>query len=85
MPLTRRTPRFAELATITEALLRGDGLDVPASAVDELVNARVESVARVLGVSPRAALVHAPDTLPHTLHADVRAALPLAGLRVAPD
>lgn len=74
MPLTRRTPRFAELAAATDDLLGAAGLQVTSAAVDLLLNAHVDAVAQVLGVSPRSALVHAPDSLPRTVLTEVIAA-----------
>ena len=74
--LTRRTPRFRELAVAADAILRAAGLQVPSSRVDRTLNAHVDVVAQVLGVTPRSALVHAPDSLASTVASE---------LTVAPD
>jgi len=61
MALTRRTPRFAELAGMVEAELAQLGTPMPAELVDAALNAQVDHVAQVLGIEPRRALRYAPD------------------------
>ncbi|MFE6971321.1 hypothetical protein [Isoptericola sp. NPDC057653] len=63
MSLTRRTPRFAALAEITELELAWRGLPAPSDLVDAALNAHVESVANELQLRPDRALSYAPDEL----------------------
>ncbi len=67
MALTRRTQRFADLAAELETQLQDRGIDLDAKTVDVLLNAKVSDIANVLGMSNRAALDYAPETLPTTL------------------
>ncbi|MBX9244652.1 hypothetical protein ICW40_07490 [Actinotalea ferrariae] len=75
MAITRRTARFNELATRTEALLAEQGIVLEPSVIDRLLNAREEEVAQLLGVAPRTALGFAPDDLPQTIAVEVSAAI----------
>lgn len=75
MAITRRTARFNELATRTEALLAQRGIVLEPASIDRLLNAREEAVAQLMGISPRAALGFAPDDLPETITAEVMRAI----------
>lgn len=64
MAITRRTPLFGQIATRVEELLGPDST-VGADTVDAAINARVDTVAALMGVTPRSALLaYAPDNLP---------------------
>jgi hypothetical protein len=64
MALTRRTPRFGELAAAIDQRLQDAGVQVPPGVVDAALNEQIATVGALLGMSPRTALVHAPDELP---------------------
>ncbi len=75
MAITRRTPMFGQVATQVEELLGPDSRIDP-DTVDAATNARVDTVAALMGITPRSALLaYAPDTLP-TIVADDLAATP---------
>jgi len=59
--LTRRTPRFNELAAAVEARLASAGVVVDPKGIDENLRARIRAVGEQLGVSDRTALGYAPD------------------------
>ncbi|WP_133241315.1 hypothetical protein [Nocardioides gansuensis] len=59
--LTRRTSRFAELATAVEERLASVGVSVDPAGVDESLRGRIRGVGEQLGVSDRTALGNAPD------------------------
>jgi len=61
MVLTRRTPRFAELASLVEMELAWVGAPIPPDLVNAALNAQVEHVAQQMGIEPRRALAYAPD------------------------
>ncbi len=63
MALTRRTGRFSDIAAAVDQECRRLGADVPAREVDEALNARVDQVGQLMGISPRAALAYAPGDL----------------------
>ena len=67
MAITRRTARFAELASEAEAVLASRGLEVPIGLVDAAINESIERVALLMGIGTRASLNLTPDTLPTTL------------------
>lgn len=63
MALTRRTGRFSDIAVSIDLECRRLAANISASEVDEALNARVEQVGNLMGLSPRAALAYAPDDL----------------------
>ena len=67
MALTRRTPRFGELAQGVEAQLEQRGVTLQADVVDRILRHRVDTVAAEMGLTPRSALAYAPDDLPEIL------------------
>lgn len=75
MAITRRTARFNELATRTEALLAEQGIVLEPAVIDQLLNVREERVAQLMGVTPRTALGFAPDDLPEAIAAEVTEAI----------
>lgn len=60
MALTRRTPRFGELAGAVEDRLAERGLAVERDVVDQVPRNRIDTVAGAMRVSPRTALGYAP-------------------------
>lgn len=71
MAISRRTARFNELATRTEALLAEHGIELEPAVIDRLLNAREEHVAQLMGITARTALRFAPDDLPEAIAAEV--------------
>lgn len=63
MALTRRTPRFGELAGAVDDQLAERGLAVERDVVDQVLRNRIDMVAAVMRVSPRAALGYTPADL----------------------
>lgn len=61
--LTRRTPRFGELATGVEERLSQLGIVVDPKRIDDDLRVRIRAVAEQLGVTDRTALGHASDDL----------------------
>lgn len=59
--LTRRTPRFVELAAAVEARMASAGVVVDSEGIDESLRIRIRAVGEQLGVSDRTALEYAPD------------------------
>jgi hypothetical protein len=60
MPLTRRTGKFAAIADEAERLLAERGCQATPTQVDAVLNNKIEVVATLMGVTPRAALSYAP-------------------------
>lgn len=64
MALTRRTPRFGDLASAVEGRLAERGLAVEPDVVEQILRNRIDTVAEVMRASPRTALGYAPPDLP---------------------
>lgn len=64
MALTRRSVRFAALATAIEQRLEDAGLCVAAELVDTVLNEQIANLGALLGVTARTALYQAPADLP---------------------
>ncbi|ADG76877.1 putative protein OS=Tsukamurella paurometabola (strain ATCC 8368 / DSM / CCUG 35730 /CIP 100753 / JCM 10117 / KCTC 9821 / NBRC 16120 / NCIMB 702349/ NCTC 13040) OX=521096 GN=Tpau_0223 PE=4 SV=1 [Tsukamurella paurometabola] len=67
MAITRGTERFALLAEQTQAAARRRGIAVTDEVIDQILNAEIERVAKLMGIEPRTALLYTPADLPLTL------------------
>jgi hypothetical protein len=65
--LTRRTPRFGELAQATETKLAEHGITIDPETIDAILRHRIDTAADEMGLTPRSALAYAPDDLPDIL------------------
>lgn len=74
MTLTRRTPRFGELARLIEARLAAAGVVVDPKGIDAQLRTRIRALGAHLGVSDRTALIgYATDEVAHTIAAETLA------------
>lgn len=61
MGLTRHNRRFDELAALVEVEFERLCMPMSADPVDSAVNARIDHVARFVGITPHRAVSYVPD------------------------